>query len=119
VKFFWLVVLVFNALLVTAGTLLTRHGGKDVIWSQGVRMVLHTGRLWILGVALCWLAGVVFAVVLTRQSLVAAYVFYVSLTYVLVVVGSHFLLGEPLSGMKLLGVVLTLGGLVCLMWGQS
>jgi multidrug transporter EmrE-like cation transporter len=119
VKFFWLIVLVFNALLVTAGTLLMRHGGKDVIWSQGVWTILHTGRIWISGMMLCWLAGLVFAVALTRQDLIVTYVFYGSLSYALVVTSGYFLLGEPLSGLKLTGVALCLAGLVCLMWSQS
>jgi multidrug transporter EmrE-like cation transporter len=118
-KIFWLAVLVFNALLVTGGTLLMRHGGKDMVWSQGVWTILQTGRLWILGMALSWLAGLVFAIVLTRQDLIVTYVFYVSLTYALVVAGGHFLLGEPLSGLKLAGVALSLGGVVCLMCSQS
>lgn len=118
-KIFWLVVLVFNALLVTGGMLLMRHGGKDMVWSQGVWTILQTGRLWILGIVLCWLAGLVFAVALTRQGLIITYVFYGSLSYALVVTGGHFLFGEPLSGLKLVGVALCLAGLVCLMWSQS
>jgi multidrug transporter EmrE-like cation transporter len=105
-------VLGLNALAATAGVLLLRYGGKDIALTGDLKNILFNARLWLAGMAVSWLAGLAYAVVLTKVELNFAYPVYVALTYVMVAAGSRFFLHEAFSPMKMLGVGVILLGLV-------
>jgi multidrug transporter EmrE-like cation transporter len=105
-------VLGLNALAATAGMLLLRHGGKGIALTGDLKNLLFNARLWLAGMAVSWLAGLVYAVVLTRIELNFAYPVYLALTYVMVTAGSRFFLHEAFSPMKMLGVGIILLGLI-------
>ena len=110
-----LALIVGNAFLVSAGAVLMRYGGKGLDWSQGIIVgILNAGKLWLTGMFVCWIAGLIFALLLTKSELVTTFVVYTALTFTFVVLGGYLFLGEHFSFVKLIGVVLALLG-ICLL----
>ena len=109
--------IVCNALLVSAGAVLMRYGGRDLDWSQGLAGVLSTGKLWLTGMFLCWIAGLAFALLLTKSELITTFIVYTTLVFIFIVFGGYFLLGEHLSLVKLIGGTLALLGIVLIKFG--
>lgn len=107
--------IVLNALIGTTGTLLMRHGGKNLDFSQGLVSLLAKGWLWFVGMGICWIAGVVFAVLLTRLSIIDSTSLYIPVTQTLVTIGGYFFLGEQLSGLKIVGVCIIIIGMIILL----
>ncbi|MDR0476889.1 MAG: hypothetical protein LBH14_02985 [Desulfobulbaceae bacterium] len=113
-----LALIVINALLVSMGSILMRYGGKNLDWSQGlIAGVLNTGKLWLAGMVMCWIAGLFFALLLTKNELVTSFIAYYALTFIFIALGGYFLLGEHFSLAKSMGVILTLFGIYVLMRG--
>jgi len=79
--------------------------------------VLHTGKLWLVGTFVCWIAGLLFALQLTRNELITTAFTYTVLYLIFISLGGHFLLGEQFSLMKSFGIALALLGIGLLMLG--
>lgn len=107
-------VLSCNALLCAVGTLLMRHGGQGLDFSRGLLHVLVAGKVWLLGMVLCWGAGLTFALVLTRLAVTDAFPFYTAAVYALTMLGGVFVLHEPMTGQKAAGICCVLAGIFLL-----
>jgi drug/metabolite transporter (DMT)-like permease len=117
VKIQILAILIGNALLASSGAVLIRYGGRHLDWSQGLPGVLHTGKLWLAGIFMGWIAGLVLSLLLTRHELVVLFVAYLVLNLMLVALGGYFVLGESLSRAQLLGICLALLSIYLLVRG--
>lgn len=105
-------VVVFGSLMATAGMLVMRHGGQGVDFSNGIVRGLCDGYVWLIGIAMTWVAGLVFALYVTRAAISDALSFYVPLTYTFTFIGGILFLREPISTTKILGSVFILVGLL-------
>lgn len=109
------ILLTANALICAVGTLMMRCGGKDLTFSFDLLRMLREGWLWLAGMVICWIAGLGFALLLTRMQVTDALSWYVPLVYVMVMLGGVFLLRETFSLHKITGLVCVLVGLILLL----
>ena len=104
-------VMVIAAISATTGTLIMRYGGKNIDLSLGIWQALRDGYLWIGGIFLSWIAGLLWALYITRNDVSTAISFYVPLTYIFTFLGGILILKEPISLNKGLGCAFILIGL--------
>ena len=113
-KIQFLAIVIGNALLASTGAVLMRYSGKDLDWSHGLAGVMSTGKLWLTGMFIGWIAGLTYAVLLTKHDLITTTVVNIALYFTFVTLAGHFLLGEHFSLVKFMGTVLAFLG-VCLL----
>lgn len=107
--------LLLNGLIAASGTLMMRYGGKNLDFTQGVIYILKSGYLWLFGMILSWLAGIFFALILTRYEITESFTLYVPLVYLLIILGGLFLFNETLSVTKGIGIFFVFVGLIFLL----
>ena len=108
------------AVLSATGNLLIKNaarsmGGLNLSGGQLARTLFHlfTNPGIVLGLALYLVGFVLWAKVLSTVDISLAYPIFVSLAFVIVVVGSRIFFGESLNPLKILGIaVITLGIIV-------
>lgn len=103
--------IVLGALVGSAGLLIMRFGGKSIDFSGGYLQGLRDGYLWLLGIVLSWVAGMIFALYVTKTEISSAVTFYVPMLYTFTFVGGVLLLKEEISPYKILGSAFILVGL--------
>jgi hypothetical protein len=110
-KHLMLVVAIFlSAIASASSTLLMRYGGKIVDFSGGVLTIASTGRIWIAGIMLGWLAGLAFSLLITRMQVTALISLYMPLSYLLTFMAAIIILKESVSWGKIVAcVLLTIG----------
>ena len=84
---------------------LTSRSILDILWSIGTNPFVVVGTLIFAGSVLCWLIG------LSRVQLSYAYPF-ISLSYVVILAASYFILGEQLSLLRIAGVGVIFSGVL-------
>lgn len=107
--------LLINGIVAAAGTLLMRYGGKNLDFTQGIYYIVTSGYLWILGMILSWIAGVFFALLLTKYGITESFSLYVPLVYLMIIGGGLFFLHETLSITRGVGVLFVFIGLIFLL----
>ena len=112
-----LALIIGNALLVSAGSILMRYGGRNLDWSLGITGVLTTGKLWLAGLFMGWIAGITYATLLTRNELITIHFPYIVFNFIFVALGGFLLLGEHFSITKLIGIILAFCGVYLLIRG--
>jgi multidrug transporter EmrE-like cation transporter len=117
-----LIGLILISVSLAAVAQLTLKHGMNVVTKDGaaplslsdplatVKRVVLTPSVWI-GLMIFGVSAAVWLLVLSRVSLSFAYPF-ASLTYVLILVFDRFVLHQPISGLRYLGVALIIAGLV-------
>lgn len=91
-----------------------RYGGANISFTQGILSFLQNGKLWLAGIFLGWVAGMSYAVALTRLPITKATVVYLPLAYIATVLGGVFFLGEDITLMKKIGLaIITIGLVIC------
>lgn len=106
-----LLVIAVMAFISCAGSLLMRHGGMNLDFSLGMLRTLREGRLWLAGIVISWVAGLLFALYVTKNEISTAFSLYVPLVYILTFLGGVLLLKESISLNKGLGCAFILIGL--------
>ena len=104
-------VIAATALIASTGMLILRFGGKGLDFSQGLWHALSSGYLWLIGIFVGWLAGLLFALTVTRLEISTALSLYVPLVYAFTVIGGLLVLREPFSTTKIFGFGFILVGL--------
>ncbi len=84
---------------------LTGRNILDTVWAIALNPYVIVGMIIFVTSFLLWLVG------LSRVPLSYAYPF-ISLSYVVILAASYFLLGEPISLLRLLGVVVICAGVI-------
>lgn len=108
------VLLIAGVIFTTLSSILMRYGGTNISFTQGVLPFLQTGRLWLTGILLGWVAGMSYALALTRLPITKATVVYWPLAYLATVLGGVFFLGEDITVMKKIGLaIITIGLVIC------
>lgn len=107
--------LLVNGIIAATGTLLMRYGGKNLDFTQGICYIVTSGYLWILGMILSWIAGMFFALLLTRYGVTESFSLYVPLVYLMIICGGLFFLHETLSITRGVGVLFVFIGLIFLL----
>ena len=117
-----LIGLILISVSLAAVAQLTLKHGMNVVTHDGtvplslsdplatLKRIVLTPSVWI-GLAIFGISAAVWLLVLSRVSLSFAYPF-ASLTYVLILVFDRFVLHQPISGLRYLGVALIIAGLV-------
>ena len=95
--------------------LLMRYGGKDLDFTKGAAHILSNGYLWILGLALGWVAGLSFALIVTRLEMSTAVSLYVPLTYFFSVLLGVLVLKEQITPNRIAGALCLVVGLYFIM----
>lgn len=97
------IMIVVGAFIASGGVLLARYGGKSVDFSQGVIKGVCDGYLWVLGIGLSWVAGMLFALYITKNEISSTMSFYVPLVYLMTFLGGVLLLKESVNADKVIG----------------
>jgi len=117
-----LIGLILISVMLAAVAQLTLKHGMNLVTKDGtvplslsdplatVKRIVLTPSVWI-GLMIFAVSAAVWLLVLSRVSLSFAYPF-ASLTYVLILVFDRFVLHQPISGLRYLGVALIIAGLV-------
>ena len=100
-----------NLALVATSLLFMRYGGKNLDVTQGICHILTHGRIWLLGIFIGWISGLLFSLIVTRINLTLAVSLYVPLTYTIAFWGGVFFLKEPVDVCKIVGSVVIILGL--------
>ena len=100
-----------NAALVAASLLLTRYGGKNLDLTQGILHILTHGRIWLFGIFLGWISGLLFSFVLTRVNVTVAASLYIPLVYTITFWCGVLFLKESVDIYKILGSIAIIIGL--------
>lgn len=108
--FAWLC-LACGSFFATASSLLMRLGGENLSFTNGLAYFFQNGKLWLLGLILGWLAGLGYAVALTRLPISSAAVVYVPVVYLAILICGVLLLHENLTFSKKIGICLISAGL--------
>jgi hypothetical protein len=80
-------ILLANSVLSSLGMLLMRYGGKHIDWSTGIVNIIKHVYWWFIGIFLCWIAGLIFSLVVTKTEISVAIAFNSALIYVFVFLG--------------------------------
>ena len=114
-----LVLVILSALLTVAANLLMRAG---ILRAGGFHLDLYTIRepilsllrqpLFLVGVVLYGTAAIVWFRVLSFENLSNSYPLLVSLTFALVTLGAAFFFHEQISLLKIVGLLVILGGII-------
>ncbi len=109
------VYLAVYAVLGTGGVLLLRTTLKDVDGiSVSTAKELLAEPLFLLGFALYALSFLTWLVALTRWEVVVAFPAFAGVGYACIVLGAYFFLGESLSPIRLVGIVVIFAGMILL-----
>lgn len=106
--------MLINALCAAAGTLLIRYGGKNLDLTRGIWYIFRHGYLWIIGMLISWIAGLLFSILLTKFEITTAFTLYVPLVYLFIILGGVFLFNEAFSLSKIVGMFFIFIGLIFL-----
>lgn len=99
-------------LLLKQGAMVSSGGGEWVALSTADRLIALLGQPYIIaGLSLYGIGAVIWLFALSRVDLSLAYPF-VGLGFVLIMVLSHYLLGEQLATLRILGTVMIAVGCV-------
>lgn len=98
-------------LLMRAGLL--KLGGQFSLSLGGIFSVLRQ-PLYLSGITLVGLAGIMWCRILASERLTLSYPLFVSLTYAFMTLGAVYFLDEKMSFQKLLALALILAGIVML-----
>jgi drug/metabolite transporter (DMT)-like permease len=104
-------IIVGDAILVSISLLLIRYGGKSLDISLGIRHVLSHGGWWLAGMALSWICGLVFSLLLTKFNVTYAVSLYIPLTYTITFWGGVIFLKEPVNRYKIIANIFIILGL--------
>lgn len=106
--------LIAGVIFTTLSSILMRYGGANISFTQGILPFLMTGKLWLSGIVFGWVAGMSYALALTRLPITKATVVYWPLAYIATVLGGVFFLGEDITLMKKIGLgIITVGLVIC------
>ena len=112
----WYILLAVAVLFNGIANVLMKFGMKDAPELAGIGgAIKHYLHSWpvILGLALFALNVIAYTQALSKIPLSVAYPIMVSLTGVLVILGSLFLFKEEINGVQWLGFALIIGGVIC------
>lgn len=112
-------VVFFLAFFVGVGGVLMRWGGARISDPTDFFDYLVQSRWWLLGLLVSWVCGLGYALSLTRMNLAVAVSIYTGLGYVTAVLGSYFILHEPLSFRQIVGCFFVVVGLILLIGRSS
>jgi drug/metabolite transporter (DMT)-like permease len=105
-------ILIANSIIVSLGTLVMRYGGRKIDWSARIMDIISQGRLWFLGIFICWIGGLIFSLAISRTEASLAVAFNSALVFVFVFLGGVFFLKENFSLMKCIGSLLIICGII-------
>jgi multidrug transporter EmrE-like cation transporter len=75
-------------------------------------LALASQPLFLLGMFLYGVAALIWFYIVSTQQLATAYVLLVAIAFIGVTTASHFAFGEPMTPIKILGLVIVLAGIV-------
>jgi undecaprenyl phosphate-alpha-L-ara4N flippase subunit ArnF len=107
--------LFLTAICVAAANLLMKAGllrmGPSFAWSLVQAKALSQQPMFLAGILITGLAALIWLRILSRQSLATIYPVFVSLTYILMVVGEMYFFQEKVSLQKFAGFGIIIAGI--------
>ncbi len=113
----WYGITIIAATLSGVGQLVMRYGGRgESVRSLLSLQALNEHRIWLLGLVLCWLCGLAWAVVATRINLAVALPVFFGASYITIAIGGFIFLRDGFQLKYAVGCVLILVGIVAIVW---
>ena len=113
----WYGITIIAATLTGVGQLVMRYGGRgESVRSLLSLQALNEHRIWLLGLVLCWLCGLAWAVVATRINLAVALPVFFGASYITIAIGGFIFLRDGFQLKYAVGCVLILVGIVAIVW---
>jgi multidrug transporter EmrE-like cation transporter len=114
----WCGITIIVAVVSGIGQMTMRYGGRgESVRSLLSLQALTEHRTWLLGLVVCWLCGLAWAVVVTRISLAVALPVFFGALYITVAIAGYLFLQDGFQLKYAVGCVLILVGIVAVVWG--
>lgn len=105
-------ILAICVILGTASTIFMRLGGSGLdFFSKNIFALNQKSLLWLLGLFLGWVAGLGYAVSLSKLQVTQASAVYFPLLYISIILSGVFFLNEEISHLKKMGILFIFIGL--------
>jgi hypothetical protein len=113
----WCGVTIIVAVVSGMGQMTMRYGGRgESVRSLLSLQALTEHRTWLLGLVLCWLCGLAWAVIVTRINLTVALPVFFGCLYITTGIGGFIVMGDGVQLKDAMGCVLVLVGIVAIVW---